>query len=169
MLIKNISSDIVASIRIDRVLYVLRPGEEKELPNRLYPQARETTKEFDHLIIEFEDDQAYEVEYDGPIPGDDVEEALNYLNQHANSRPTRKVDTFVLTDQNILDKYVVLEKQPHDPEDVELSVQYGPDQFYGSDFIMDVGNPKRCSWDSLGLDGLLEDGDRITVTYSASG
>ena len=76
-------------------------------------------------------------------------------------------ERFTLDPTDITNKYIVLTNVPLDASLVRLVVIDGIEQDNGVDFQMTVddGN-KRLSWDSLGLDGLLENGDKIIVSYN---
>lgn len=76
------------------------------------------------------------------------------------------VDTFTLVAGDITAKYVTLTSVPALATSVICMVKGAPVQFYGSDFAMDNTNTKRLSWDSLGMDGILEAGDSMTVLYA---
>lgn len=71
--------------------------------------------------------------------------------------------TIVLTPQNISDKYVTLALAPKSPSQVSLVPEGGPNQVYAIDFTI-VGSNK-ISWDGLGLDGFLEAGEHLFVSY----
>lgn len=73
-------------------------------------------------------------------------------------------DTWTLTAQNIADKYVALTYQP-DRKLLQLSIENGAPQNYGPDFLV-TGDPRRLSWDSLGLDGILAAGDKLLLEYT---
>ena len=81
----------------------------------------------------------------------------------ANERVKEK---FTLTATDITNKYVTLGNTPSSPSSVSLDVIGGPPQEYGVDFVMDGTNPDRLSWDGYALDGVLEAGDKIRVTYN---
>jgi hypothetical protein len=72
------------------------------------------------------------------------------------------VQHFTVDAAMLLTKKVVLSKTPIDPELAILAVRGGPSQFYADDYTV-VGNEVR--WNGLGLDGLLEVGDRLRVLY----
>lgn len=74
--------------------------------------------------------------------------------------------TTILNATNITNKYVVLPEAPSDKPSTILDLKTAPSQYYGDDFVVtnDDGG-KRLSWDSLALDGILIDGDKIRVLY----
>lgn len=75
-------------------------------------------------------------------------------------------ENFTLTAWHVANKYMVLLKVPVAPAETELTVIGGPDQQYGVDFVItsDDGG-KRLTWDGLGLDGILADGDVLQISY----
>ena len=81
---------------------------------------------------------------------------------------SRTVETFTLTDTDINNKYVDLAYTPASASAVVAQVKGAPWSFYGDDYQMDNATPNRMTWDGLGWDGILEAGDKITVTYDRS-
>jgi len=77
----------------------------------------------------------------------------------------RRVETFTLNGTDITNKYVTLANTPASAGRVVLMVKGAPTQHYGDDFQMNGGTPTRCEWTSLGLDGVLASGDKLTVEY----
>lgn len=71
-------------------------------------------------------------------------------------------ETITLTSQNAIDKKVILSSPPTN-NDVSLLPDGGSLQTVGVDFV--VINNKEVSWAGLGLDGYLEEGDVIYITY----
>lgn len=78
-----------------------------------------------------------------------------------------KVDKFTLTATDITNKYIVLQEVPNSTTDISMDIVGGVLQSYGVDFVLlpDDGG-KRLSWDGLGLDGVLEEGDKLVITYN---
>jgi len=72
-----------------------------------------------------------------------------------------KVEEITLTSTDIIDKEVSLQQTPIDSNTL-LDVMQGPSQRFGVDFNI-IGNV--LTWDSLGLDNLLEVGDILRVAY----
>lgn len=78
-----------------------------------------------------------------------------------------------LTATHIANKYVTLPSQPLTTTDslggsvpaVQVVLSDGPGTFYGDHYVMDGVFPTRLSWDSKGLDGMLEEGEKFTVIY----
>lgn len=77
----------------------------------------------------------------------------------------RQVETFSLSASDISNKYVVLASVPANASRVAIKVRNAVGQYYGLDFQMDGANADRLTWSGLGLDGVLIEGDQITVTY----
>lgn len=71
-------------------------------------------------------------------------------------------DQFELSSDEIADKKIVLTSVPAFPERVEFSVKGAPTLFFGDDYtIVD----DELSWSGLGLDGLLEVGDKVKIRF----
>ncbi|MEM4385830.1 MAG: hypothetical protein QXD03_04720 [Candidatus Anstonellales archaeon] len=94
---------------------------------------------------------------------------LGYLQSYVNSTISNNVDetvvdVFTLTSTDISNKYVTLSKSPAYPTKVILEVKGAPSQFYGDDYVV---SGSQLSWNGLGLDGLLIEGDKIRAIYAA--
>jgi len=77
------------------------------------------------------------------------------------------VDEFTLTSTQInTSKSVTLSHTPATDDDVKLTVYGGISQDEGVDFSV---TGTTLSWTGLGLDGILEVGDKIEVSYSYAG
>ncbi|MEM4385373.1 MAG: hypothetical protein QXD03_02360 [Candidatus Anstonellales archaeon] len=72
------------------------------------------------------------------------------------------VEYFTLTSTDISNKYITLTNTPSISNAVRLDVKGAPPQFYNDDYIVS-GNT--LSWNGLGLDGLLVEGDKLRVIY----
>lgn len=73
---------------------------------------------------------------------------------------------FTLTPQNISNKYVLLASAPENATQTRLNIINGVEQNYGVDFEVTADNDgKTLSWASLGLDGVLQAGDTLIITY----
>jgi len=83
---------------------------------------------------------------------------------HAGSGVAIYRDSWTLTAQNVADKYLALLYQP-DLRMLQLSIESGATPIYGEDFIVTV-DPRRLTWDGLGLDGILAAGDRLQLEYT---
>jgi len=79
-----------------------------------------------------------------------------------------KHENFELNATDIANKYVDLSEAPGDITKTRLEVIGGIEQDFGTDFtvISDGSELKRVSWNGLGLESLLSDGDEIIVSYS---
>lgn len=73
--------------------------------------------------------------------------------------------TITLTNENILNKKIVLNFIPEFPERIKLTPAGGPQQVYGIDYI--IINRNELSWDGFGLDGFLEPEEIIFLNYFA--
>jgi len=73
------------------------------------------------------------------------------------------VETIVLSGTNITNKYVNLAATPITASKTRLVVVGGVEQEYTTDFTVSTN---QLSWSGLFLDGVLETGDKLIVTYS---
>lgn len=71
-------------------------------------------------------------------------------------------EKFVLTQNQINNKQIVLQSSPSNPTLVKLLPEGGISQIYGVDFTV---NDNILSWSNLGLDNFLESGEILFVTY----
>jgi len=76
-----------------------------------------------------------------------------------------EAETFTLTDTDIANKYVTLSSTPLDTSEIEFNIRNAPYQYYGNDFKQDEMYQKRITWELLNLDGVLQVGDKITISY----
>ena len=74
----------------------------------------------------------------------------------------RRVQTFDLTATDISNKYVTLAAAPASAGRVVVEVKGAPGQHYGADFTV---SGSQVSWNGLGLDGLLDADDYLTISY----
>ncbi len=77
----------------------------------------------------------------------------------------RIVEEFTLTSTDITNKKVTLTYAPVNGDYVTLDVYGGGAQDNGVDFSVNTAT-KEVSWSTLGLDGILEAGDILRITYS---
>ena len=77
-------------------------------------------------------------------------------------------ESFVLTDTDIANMYVQLSQTPADSGEIELHIRSAPVQEYGTDYKQDETFLKRITWETLGLEGTLQTGDEIRITYTRS-
>ena len=102
-----------------------------------------------------------------PVNDADAVNKLWVENQIDTAASKRDVERFTLDATDITNKYVTLSSVPEVAADTVLKVKGAPNQQYTDDFQMDITNTDRLTWNSLGLDGLLRIGDKLTVIYSA--
>ncbi|NCC99964.1 MAG: hypothetical protein EOL95_09745 [Bacteroidia bacterium] len=81
---------------------------------------------------------------------------------------TKDVEIITLNSTNITNKFVDLTNVPVDATAVQVTPVGGPEQAYTTDFtvISDGSSVKRLNWSGLGLDGVLEDNDKLIVSYT---
>lgn len=73
------------------------------------------------------------------------------------------VEYFTLSGTDITNKYITLAASPITASKTRLVVIDGPEQAYTTDFTVSTN---QLSWSGLFLDGVLETGDKLIVTYS---
>lgn len=73
------------------------------------------------------------------------------------------VDKVTLTGTEITNKSLTLGGAPSVAADTRLIVIEGIEQEYGADFTV---SGSTLSWNGLGLDGLLEIGDKLIIVYN---
>jgi hypothetical protein len=76
--------------------------------------------------------------------------------------PRPKEEVITISPTMLANKAVTLTKAPHSGYNVTILPKGGPAQFINDDFIVDG---LTLSWDGYGLDGLLEVGDTLFVSY----
>jgi hypothetical protein len=81
---------------------------------------------------------------------------------------TQKVEVLTLSGTNITNKYIDLANVPKTANAVMVHPVGGPAQEYTVDFtvVSDGSVVKRLNWSSLGMDGVLESGDKLIVSYT---
>jgi len=77
-----------------------------------------------------------------------------------------EIEKIILTSTDITNKYVDLSYNAKSINDIDLHIQYGPPQVRGVDYQLLASDLDRVSWDGLGMDGIVESGDALTVTYN---
>jgi hypothetical protein len=88
------------------------------------------------------------------------------LSEIAGGDEVYEAERFVLNETDIANKYVSLTNIPLNTSEISFYIQSAPHQAYGEDFKQDDVYNKRITWELLGLDGLLETGDIVTITYT---
>jgi len=78
-----------------------------------------------------------------------------------------KYEVLTLTSTDITNKYVDLAAAPKQVQSTVVQPEGGPVQFYTDDYtiITDGSVIKRLNWSGLGMDGILEVGDKLRVLY----
>jgi len=79
-----------------------------------------------------------------------------------------ETDLFILDSNNIINKYITLSYEPQDPDEIIFDIKNAPTQYYGDDFKQDETFRKRITWEGLGLDGVLQENDKIIISYTRS-
>ena len=74
------------------------------------------------------------------------------------------IETVILTFQQISDKKITLSKLPAFPDALSFIPTGGIAQKYGEDYTV-VNND--IDWSGMGLDGFLEEGEEITISYQS--
>jgi hypothetical protein len=74
-------------------------------------------------------------------------------------------EQFTLGALDIANKFLLLALEPATSGQVALWVRGSGYQPNGSAFVMDGTNPKKVRWDGLSLDGLLQAGDVVVMSY----
>lgn len=70
-----------------------------------------------------------------------------------------------ITAENVAEKKIVLSFIPEFPESIKITPDGGPQQVYGVDYI--IINRNELSWANLSLDGFLEEGEFVFLSYFA--
>jgi len=88
---------------------------------------------------------------------------LDAIGDFQNDSGNLLIERKTLSTTDISNKYITLEIEPSEPEETKFDVVGGITQNYGDDFIVDGSLVK---WEGLFLDGVLEEGDTVIITYS---
>lgn len=72
-------------------------------------------------------------------------------------------EVIILNLENINTKSFTVDGNIKEPSLTKIYPDGGPVQFYNLDFI--VIQPNTIIWENLGLDGILENGDKIIIEY----
>lgn len=73
-----------------------------------------------------------------------------------------KYELITLTAENILDKQLILQETPYPGSVIQLTPVGGPTQVFLLDY--DITGAV-VSWNGLGMDGILAEGDKIQIFY----
>ncbi|MEA2036498.1 MAG: hypothetical protein U9O94_03255 [Nanoarchaeota archaeon] len=85
------------------------------------------------------------------------------LQTNINNVPIDTEEYFTLTSGQISNKYITLAHTPLTAGEVAFDIINGCSQFYDEGYSVSSAN---VTWDGLGLDGLLEEDDKIRIMYS---
>jgi hypothetical protein len=86
------------------------------------------------------------------------------LNAISDSIPESTTDVFTLSSLDISQKKVTLSKTPISSDSVKFIPDGGIEQRINIDYVL---NANEILWDSLTLDGFLEEGEIVRITYLA--
>lgn len=88
---------------------------------------------------------------------------IDIIDVSSGSVGSYNVDKVTLNATDISNKQIVLNGTPTTDTDTRLIVIGGIEQEYSVDFSVSGAT---LSWNGLGLDGVLADGDRIIIVYN---
>jgi len=74
----------------------------------------------------------------------------------------QKIENRVISVQEISDKYLILSETPAAPESVVFDPGMGPNLMPGLHYAV---SQAVVSWDGLGLDGIIIEGDNYRIQY----
>lgn len=74
-------------------------------------------------------------------------------------------EPFVITSTDITNKYLLVSSDITIDQYTLFEIATLAPQFYSVDFVVDGTNKKMVKWNGLGLDGLIEEGDQVNITY----
>jgi len=77
-----------------------------------------------------------------------------------------EVEAFTLSALDISNMYITLAYSPTPPEDTKLDIKNAPYQQYGDDYKQNNLFLKRIEWEAMELEGVLIEGDKLTLTYT---
>lgn len=91
----------------------------------------------------------------------------NSINNVTVTTQYKPEDQRTLDGTDIANKYIILNEAPLSKTKTRLGIIGGVFATYGVDFVVTTDDGgKRLSWSSLALDGLLEVGDILIITYN---
>ena len=93
---------------------------------------------------------------------------LNITEDTSSIGEAYETDLYILTPQDITNRFVTLSYEPHDLDEIIFDIKHAPNQYYGDDFKQDDTFKKRITWEGLGLDGVLQENDKILISYTRS-
>jgi hypothetical protein len=125
---------------------------------------------FDPLTTELYLDEFGNVQPIAGIGGLDMTDHLSADDPHpqyAKNVHIEKIEYITATEDQVLNKRIVLQFHPSVPENVKIDVKYaGGPLFLNEDFIVS-GN--LISWENLELQNLLSVGDKLRIIYTHTG
>ncbi len=77
-----------------------------------------------------------------------------------------KTERFVLTSSDISNKYILLEEEPVDHNDVFVYISGGTNQILGLDYIFDGYEKQKLIWEGYRLENDLEVWDELVIIYT---
>lgn len=114
---------------------------------------------------------ASEVEYDNTvsaIPATNVQDAIDWLKEHGGGSGTSyKIFVKTIDATDIANKWFVLPSAPITETDNIMSIRNAPSMTYGLDYAVNIAD-SRVMWNGLGIDGIIEVGDVVTIMYKES-
>lgn len=75
------------------------------------------------------------------------------------------VEEFTIIAADLVNKYLLVTADITIEENTKFEIETLAPQFHTNDFVIDAVNKKMVKWNGLGLDGLIELGDQVTITY----
>jgi hypothetical protein len=70
--------------------------------------------------------------------------------------------TYIITAEQIIEKQIILDLAPVNPETVTFRFLNGTSQIYGQEYIV---QGSILSWDGFSLDGFIEEGDLVSIGF----
>ena len=123
----------------------------------IFKAPRITTSEREQVIFELSE-IVFDIDNQLFYTGDDVTLGGKIINAGIG----KKVKTHTITQQNVLDGYLILDTTPQNSNEVELEFINGTSQVLGVDFSVS-GN--LLHWNGLGLDNFIEENDILIIRY----
>lgn len=93
-----------------------------------------------------------------PISGN-----FDYIDTSTASSGSYNVEKLTLNASDISNKQITLSATPTTASDTRLTVIEGIEQDYSIDFTV---SGSTLSWNGLGLESILEDGDKLVIIYN---
>jgi len=83
-----------------------------------------------------------------------------------NGTSTNLTQIITISESDVLNKSVTLSQKAYAVDSTVLYLEGSAPQVYGDDF--EIIDEQTLSWDGLGLDGIISEGDKIVITYEAN-